>query len=263
MPTASTARKSDRAASPRGSADFSASRARRLAIRRSGGYEAEIKGNYQTRGWLVDLGDAEWWKATNLRDIAADLESIAHHEIGHALIFNPANTRFAAAKLLGRLRDERLRAYLGADPTIDRSDHLPGTIDPASLHGAFGNEYHGKTPYGRWQITKVDLLCAGRRLPAARDIGLRPADPADRDPPRRQDLGALRGDAAASGGIPFYHWEVPSGSLPDGLSLDPFTGELRGTPKQAGTCEFTVRVRDYHLKGAGATRKLRMQVGID
>ncbi len=67
----------------------------------------------------------------------------------------------------------------------------------------------------------------------------------------------------ASGGIPFYHWEVTAGSLPDGLSLDPFTGELRGTPKRAGTSEFTVRVRDYHLKGAGASRKLRMQVGMD
>ncbi len=41
--------------------------ARRLTIRRSGGYEAEIKGNYNTRGWRVDLGDADWWRATNLR----------------------------------------------------------------------------------------------------------------------------------------------------------------------------------------------------
>ncbi len=144
-----------------------------------------------------------WWTWATPTGIArptcamspADLESIAHHEIGHALIFNPVERAFGAAKLFGRLRDDRLRAYLGSDPKIDRSDHLPGTIDPASLHGAFGNEYHGKTPYGRWQITRTDLLCAGHRLPAARDLGLRPRVPDDRGAPRRIDLGPLLGEA--------------------------------------------------------------------
>ena len=61
---------------------------------------------------------------------------------------------------IGRLRDDRLRADLGADPRIDSPDHLPGTTDPASLRGAFGNEHRGQTPLGRWQITRADLFCA-------------------------------------------------------------------------------------------------------
>ncbi len=52
----------------------------------------------------------------------------------------------------------------------------------------------------------------------------------------------------ATGGIPFYHFEITAGSLPVGLELDPFTGELRGTPGRAGIFEFTVRVRDYDAK---------------
>jgi hypothetical protein len=232
-----------------------------LPIRRSGGYEAEIKGNYNTKGWLVDLGDADWWKATNLGDVPNDLESIAHHEIGHALIFNPANTAFAAARLFGRLRDNRLRAYLGSDPAIDRSDHLAGTIDPASRRGAFGNEYHGRTSFGRWQITKTDLL-------AAQAVGYRLRETSAFAPVRLYTDSLPDGKTSApyaarlraTGGIPFYQWEITAGSLPVGLSLDSFTGEVRGTPKRSGTYELTARVRDYDAKSAGASRTLRIRI---
>ena len=235
-----------------------------LGLRRSGGYEAEVKGNYNRKGWLVGVDDAPWWRATNLRDVEADLYSIAHHEIGHALVFNPANLRFGAAKLLGTLRDDRLRAYLGSgsDPAIDRADHLAGSLDPTSQRGAFGNEYHGRTPQGRWLITKLDLLCA-------QAIGYRLRDTSAFAPLALRTLTLPEGVAAvpytatlhAAGGIPFYYWQVVEGSLPDGLALDSFTGELRGTPKRSGAFEFTVRVRDYDETGPGQVRRLRLEVG--
>jgi hypothetical protein len=126
-------------------------------IRRSGGLEIEVRGNYNTKGWLVTLADVDWWKATNLSDVPNDLYSIAHHEIGHALIFNPNNPM---VKRGGKIEDDRVRACLGSAPAVSSSDHLEGVIDPVSLHGAFGNEYHGRMPRGRWLITKLDLLCA-------------------------------------------------------------------------------------------------------
>jgi hypothetical protein len=127
------------------------------SIRRSGGLEIEVKGNYNTRGWLVILPDADWWKATNQGDVVNDLYSIAHHEIGHTLIFNPNNTLVKRGQTL---ENKHVRAYLGSSPALSNSDHLEGVLDPASLRGAFGNEYHGRMPGGRWLITKLDLLYA-------------------------------------------------------------------------------------------------------
>ncbi len=170
---------------------------------------------------------------------------------------------FGVAKLAGKLRDDRVSAYLGGDPKIDRADHLDGSIDPASLRGAFGNEYHGKTPFGRWLITRSDLLlCPGRRLQAPGDLGLLAPGRFGRSVASRGDrIGLLLVDIGrVEGGIPSYDWSVVEGALPEGLSLDPFMGVLHGTPKRSGDYEFTVRVRDQNERGLGVSRRLRLKV---
>jgi len=47
-----------------------------------------------------------------------------------------------------------------------------------------------------------------------------------------------------SGGVPPYTWQIASGALPAGLSLDTNTGKISGTPTQYGTFSFTVRGTD-------------------
>jgi hypothetical protein len=50
---------------------------------------------------------------------------------------------------------------------------------------------------------------------------------------------------AATGGIPSYTWSIDSGSLPAGLSLNPSTGAITGTPTAAGgPTTITFRVTD-------------------
>jgi hypothetical protein len=57
---------------------------------------------------------------------------------------------------------------------------------------------------------------------------------------------------AASGGIAPYRWEVVSGSLPAGLSLDAATGTIAGTPSEDGSASFAVAAVDAN--GENGTR---------
>src|SRR5262249_55988221 len=128
-----------------------------LQIKRSGGFEAEIYGNYNTLGWLFLTNDDQWLGTGNLGNETNDFYSIAHHEIGHALIFNPAHPGFNKAKNAGGFKSPALVAYNGGPAPIDSSDHLNGLIDPESGQGAFGYDYYGNIPRKRWMITKLDL----------------------------------------------------------------------------------------------------------
>ncbi|GAC1437205.1 MAG: hypothetical protein NVSMB51_10430 [Solirubrobacteraceae bacterium] len=49
---------------------------------------------------------------------------------------------------------------------------------------------------------------------------------------------------SASGGTGPYSYAVTAAALPDGLSLDPNSGELSGTPTTAGDYAFTITATD-------------------
>ena len=52
----------------------------------------------------------------------------------------------------------------------------------------------------------------------------------------------------ASGGTGPYSYAVLSGSLPTGLSLNPGTGAITGTPSAGGTFNFTIQATDSHAQ---------------
>ena len=115
---------------------------------------------------------------------------------------------------------------------------------------------------GRWLLTKFDLLIAQAIGYVLRDTS----------PFRELSLlneSLAEGSAGAPyahtvravGGIPAYHWTVDSGALPDGLSLDSFTGTISGTPQESGTFEVTIRVQDNTVGSQGVVRVVNLNIG--
>ncbi len=66
--------------------------------------------------------------------------------------------------------------------------------------------------------------------------------------------------AARGGTPPYLSWEIISGSLPDGLSIDPDSGEITGTPTSPGTYTFTVQVSDSSSPNGSASKVLNIRV---
>jgi hypothetical protein len=90
---------------------------------------------------------------------------------------------------------------------------------------------------------------------AAQDESLTVADPlaiSSQPLPGGYQGGHYDGTPAATGGTAPLSWSVTGGPLPDGLTLDPSTGEIAGTPTGTGTSSFTLRVTD--AAGASATQ---------
>jgi lysophospholipase L1-like esterase len=64
----------------------------------------------------------------------------------------------------------------------------------------------------------------------------------------------------AAGGTEPYRWSVTSGALPPGLSLSESSGEISGTPSEAGTFTFTVRASDSSKVAQSASVTLSLTV---
>lgn len=64
----------------------------------------------------------------------------------------------------------------------------------------------------------------------------------------------------ADGGAKPYTWSIAEGALPDGLTLDPTSGQITGTPTAVGTFAITVQVEDSNVPPKVATRPLTLMV---
>ncbi len=221
---------------------FQSSHGAPLPLRRSGNVAVETKGNYNTLGWMLISKDTNWWQTDNRGEHQNDLYSIVHHEMGHALGFNESYPQEKTAKAAGVFESAELLSYHGHYPKVNNVDHLDGEIDDASRRAAFGNEYNDKLPEGRWLITKLDVLCLetiGYKIRRTFDLTVLTGTL----PTGRQSApytATLRG----KGGLPWYHWTIESGTLPDGLKLDPDSGAISGLPSRTGVFTFKLRLTD-------------------
>ena len=207
---------------------------------------------------MTSVDESTWWEFTNYGKSEGDLYSIAIHEIGHALVFNPGHDGFAGFREAEEVRDSIVKAYYGSFPYVDSFDHLVGSIDPISKRGGFGND---GIEDGRWLVTKLHLLVAQATGYVLRDTSpFRELSLPD-EPLAEGSVGVLYTHTMnVVGGIPAYYWTIDSGALPDGLSLDSFTGTISGTPQESGRFEFTIRVRDNTEGDPGVTHTATLDI---
>ncbi|NUW44137.1 Ig domain-containing protein [Nonomuraea rhodomycinica] len=207
------------------------------------------------------LGDEDWYK-TDLGSVI-DVQGLVMHEYGHAVAFH-SDWEGMAKYVESKGRDDQdVIDYQGYPVPLDSSYHVPGD-DPYwdRISGQSGGWRH-VFPTRRWELTKLSLLIAenaGWKLNRKLTPFLKPSietgslGRASAGEPYRQRL-------AAKGGVPFYDWQVTAGELPEGVTLDRFTGVLAGTPAKAGAYTFTVQLRDYDKLSAPVTKEYKLTVG--
>jgi len=79
-------------------------------------------------------------------------------------------------------------------------------------------------------------------------------------PPGSEGIAYLAG-IGASGGTPPYTWSLATGSLPSGLTMQPSSGVISGSPGSQGNFTFTVAAQDSSPTPQTATQSLTLAIG--
>ncbi|MFE6074995.1 LamG-like jellyroll fold domain-containing protein [Paenibacillus sp. NPDC057886] len=218
---------------------------------------------YDTATPFSSLDDEKWY-LTEMSDTSTDVYGLIMHEFGHALAFSHSWRGMAAYKRSGGTADN-IVAYQGVPVPLDDTYHIPGEPQYwdriSGQNGGRTHLFHNK----RWMLTKLTLLIAeqaGWKLNRSLTPFLSPAiknTPVPNAKPGQNYELKLQ----AEGGVPFYDWNIAGGTLPEGLTLDRFTGKIAGKVSGGakGSYRFTVQLRDYDEKSAPVQKEFTLNVG--
>jgi hypothetical protein len=218
-------------------------------------------------GWHFQDGVSEdWWRSSRWNEgpsptgdcpegqsecpyYASSFYSIEKHELLHTLAFSEGWPRWKHFADVGCIDDEKVMAHTGQctpvpdrmhawNPQLHRRDWNQGVelLDDFEILvlQAVGWRLRETTPFVDLEIKTAALRSGQVGRPYDASIGVR-------------------------GGVPAYRFELVSGELPPGLTLDSFHGKVTGTPTQVGSYRFEVKVSHSGI-GEGITGTLEVQV---
>jgi len=130
-------------------------------------------------------------------------------------------------------------------------DHYDNVIDPISLGHAYGGNLGGTLiPDSREVFTKIDLLIMQAIGYPLRPIRAIAPLKAFISPIILSEVEDTMSEVVTfSGSLPYFNVSISKGVLPSGLNLNSFTGEIYGTPKEAGSFPITIKVEEYDVVG--------------
>ena len=154
------------------------------------------------------------------------------------------------------------RRWITTQPGLDieygqRSDFRPCRQRRATSN--FTVQVTDSTPPTPQTATKPLQLIIGAAPPTLTII-----TPAGNSLPSGSVGSAYNTSLDAAGGTGAQSWSIRSGTLPNGLSLNPSTGAITGTPQVGsnGTTSLTVRVQDSGTPQQSAKKLLSITIGL-
>ena len=110
-----------------------------------------------------------------------------------------------------------------------------------------------------FRVAATNAAGTGPASAASAPVTINAAPSLNFPPPPPGEVGAAYSDQlTVTGGTSPFSWSISAGALPPGLTLNPTTGLLSGTPTTAGSFNFTVRVTD--ASGFSATRPVTLEI---
>lgn len=210
--------------------------------------------------WNISAGGEVWYRTDPHKIV--DVYGLTMHEFGHAIVFSHYLPGF---KMYSERPQEakKVVAYQGKPVAVDKSAHLASSADDWDRLSGHSGGYGGVFPPRRWMLTKLVLLVAEAVGWELRDIG--PFIKAQ-IVTRNLASGVVGGNYQQQlksnfGGVPVYDWQIVKGNLPQGLSLDRFTGQISGKiTAEEGRYRFTVQLKDDDSLSKCSTKSLSINV---
>lgn len=175
--------------------------------------------------------------------------------VAEPLVVRSGSTLTAPLGRIGVRFGFRLAAVGGVAPlkwSVTRGALPPGL----SLNASTGSITGVPRAAGRFALTFAVTDAAGQQATTVQSIRIKPRLRIETGRLEQAAVGRSHEAHLSAGGVLRFskvQWKVVQGSLPLGIRLGTYTGELRGIPQRSGTSRFTVRATELP-GGARATK---------